>query len=290
MTGGVSWIGGRARRALYRRVLSKIPRGAQTALGSSRLLRPIRDWLFRTGGRPRLFEGKIRFENLSFRFAAPLRTLHVAETKGIESRISRLAMSQCFPGAVCLDVGANYGFISLVMALSAAPHGRVFSFEPARFIFDALLSNGRTNGLEGVCRPVNAFVTDRPHPPTENAPSVSVDEFVESEKLPRVDFIKIDTDGGDAAVLRGAARTLARFHPIVVVELTSRQTREHPWIYERLRSEGYSCADTSGNAVVPPAWPTNVFASVEGLLRPPPRGSFAAAAPGARAAAGESDG
>lgn len=45
--------------------------------------------------------------------------------------------------------------------------------------------------------------------------------------LKRVDFVKIDTDGYDLKVFRGALKTLRRHHPVVVTEFVSRDLAKH---------------------------------------------------------------
>jgi len=49
--------------------------------------------------------------------------------------------------------------------------------------------------------------------------TVTIDEFVHKNDIDRVDFIKIDTDGNELAVLRGAKETLCAFHPVIVFEI-----------------------------------------------------------------------
>jgi hypothetical protein len=52
---------------------------------------------------------------------------------------------------------------------------------------------------------------------------VSVDDVVRDTPLERVDVVKIDVDGAELEVLRGAQRTLERFHPHLFVEVHSRE-------------------------------------------------------------------
>jgi hypothetical protein len=49
----------------------------------------------------------------------------------------------------------------------------------------------------------------------------TLDHYVESERLQRVDVIKIDVEGGELGVLTGAQRTLATFKPCVYVEVSA---------------------------------------------------------------------
>ncbi len=54
---------------------------------------------------------------------------------------------------------------------------------------------------------------------SQSSSGVSVDDMVDDASLRRVDVIKIDVDGAEADVLRGAHRTLERFHPHLFVEV-----------------------------------------------------------------------
>lgn len=159
-------------------------------------------------------------------------------------------------GAICFDIGAEYGLYTLTFARRIGERGRVFSFEPLpgpyRFlsrvvrwlrapnvtvhrlalgerIHEATLSLPRRRWL-----PVHgrAFVTDDAHGPGPNAefprevrvPSAvsTVDVAVAEAGLTRVDFIKIDVEGYEPAVLRGALRTLERFRPALLIEIEDR--------------------------------------------------------------------
>ena len=52
---------------------------------------------------------------------------------------------------------------------------------------------------------------------SEVAQIVSLDEYVREKNLPRVDFIKLDVEGAELDVLRGAAATIARYKPILAL-------------------------------------------------------------------------
>jgi FkbM family methyltransferase len=55
----------------------------------------------------------------------------------------------------------------------------------------------------------------------------TLDTVVEEEGLARVDWIKIDVEGGEAGVLRGAIRTLTNFRPRLLIE---DHTDIYPWV------------------------------------------------------------
>jgi precorrin-6B methylase 2 len=205
---------------------------------------------------------------MNFEFAAPIKILHRAQVRGIESIICRLIIDRCKPGDVCIDVGASYGFITVIMGCCVRPKGSVLSFEPDSDAFRALEMNVQLNTLSGICTPIQAFVGSASKS-VSNIRIVTIDEIVGQMNIPRVDFIKIDVDGAEADVLRGAMRTIARWQPIVVIEMNA----EHEFIVDTLESNGYVCADMHGNPVQRGHWPPNVIAGKE-LLSVPPRGFF----------------
>lgn len=47
----------------------------------------------------------------------------------------------------------------------------------------------------------------------------TVDDFVAEARLDRLDFIKIDAEGSDFEVLKGARRTVERFRPTILLEI-----------------------------------------------------------------------
>ena len=52
---------------------------------------------------------------------------------------------------------------------------------------------------------------------TDTAQITTLDSYVNENNLPRVDFIKLDVEGAELDVLRGAAATIARFKPILAL-------------------------------------------------------------------------
>lgn len=131
---------------------------------------------------------------------------------------------------ICLDAGANIGYHSILMARQSS-HGSVHSFEPTR-TFSMLEKNVLHSGARNVFLNKVALGATGGRKrerlyriwgqPSERYSGgwTTIDDYCTEKKLNRLDFIKIDVDGFDFEVLLGARRTLERFRPATIVEIT----------------------------------------------------------------------
>ena len=145
-------------------------------------------------------------------------------------------------GAVFVDVGANVGLYTCTMAAHVGSRGHVFAFEPVEENLEALRRNVALNRLGNVSI-LPVALSDRDQhlqmyaPPEHRGGSsgsisakdpgagvpmgstnaVRLDDVFEGSRL---DAIKLDVEGHEPEVLRGAAGTLHRFRPIILCEVT----------------------------------------------------------------------
>jgi FkbM family methyltransferase len=132
--------------------------------------------------------------------------------------------------STCVDVGANVGYYTLLMA-SLAPEGSVHAFEPISDNCDLLIASLEENGYEHVsvrCAALGAaagtaeFVVAadsafssledtarRPVLAGIRVPVMTLDSYCEQERIGRIDFLKIDVEGAEEQVLAGATRLLS---------------------------------------------------------------------------------
>ncbi|SRR5258706_1987989 len=149
------------------------------------------------------------------------------------------------PGDVVLDIGAAFGsYMIPALALGAFVH----AWNPEQYDTSVLLQNLALNGYND--EPTNAmswrihrlcvygqkgFLSakeDQTFSLTEQEgmwPCMSIDQFVEEQKLERVDWVKMDVEGSEVEAMRGAEDTIKRFKPRFVIEnhLFKRSTIEN---------------------------------------------------------------
>jgi FkbM family methyltransferase len=163
---------------------------------------------------------------------------------------------------IIIDVGSNYGFLSLVWAASL-PELSIHSYEIHPSIFQTLTSAGEENGFSNL----NVFqqaVSDKMQTlffrlkgstasieinvqnlaKQYRVESVTLDYNYLSKVHPPIVAIKIDTDGSDYNVLVGAENLIKTFKPLVIVE-----TNNDPRIINFLFDVGYNIKDMAGNVI-----------------------------------------
>lgn len=129
-----------------------------------------------------------------------------------EVELNRHLRRICRPGTMTFDVGGQYGYDALVFAKMTG--GQVITFECDDAVFARMAHTITLNPrLAPLVVPVKAVVG------TGQDGSVSIDEYSAKSFIP--DFIKVDVEGAEVNVLRGAEQVLATRHPAVVVEVHS---------------------------------------------------------------------
>lgn len=166
------------------------------------VLRPLRDALMRPG----------RVVRVPMGMAAGVR-LEVDENGSVhtylgtaELELARHVRRAATPGAVCFDVGGHDGWYAMIFArLTGAP---VVSFEADADAVDRMKRNlARNPSLAGLVSVRHEMVGQD-----------TIDRLVSSGAVPAPSLLKVDVDGGEVAVLRGAAGVLREHRPHVIVE------------------------------------------------------------------------
>ena len=139
---------------------------------------------------------------------------------------------------VFIDVGANIGKYTIKIGNSLKMNGRVISFEPENDNFEMLKKNTKLNNLKNTTL-INKALSDKKgklklylakgnlghHSLVEKVGEKyeevevdTLDNILKELKISKVDLIKIDVEGAENLVLKGALETLKNSHPKIVFE------------------------------------------------------------------------
>ena len=156
-------------------------------------------------------------------------------------------------GATFVDVGANFGIYALRAAPLVGPAGHVIAVEPnpeALLLLQANIaaSDAGMVAVAPVACSDSESTLDLYVAPKANSGETSfsrtnasqegaiahtyrvrtrpLDDIIRESGVTRVDAIKIDVEGAEYLVLKGAQQTLDRFHPTLLVEMVERQLRQ----------------------------------------------------------------
>lgn len=189
----------------------------------------------------------------------PLEWSVLEGTEAAEGRTAEVFDRLLAPGRVVLDVGANVGYYSLTAAARVGASGRVIAFEPGPTVARRLRENAELNGLANLTV-VQAAVADAPGTHrfqlaedsegsslyegaadavgTVEVAVTTLDREVSERGLTRVDLVKIDAEGAEVGVLRGARRLLSGADaPALVVEANPVTLKAAGESMESLRAE-----------------------------------------------------
>jgi FkbM family methyltransferase len=176
-----------------------------------------------------------------------------------ETEVTEAVRTAVQPGQVALDLGANIGYHTLLLAQQVGPLGKVIAFEPLPGVFKVLQENIALNGYRNVvlenkavasCSgPVNLKINDAdPLTSTVSIVSgggieiqaVSLDDYF-AESGEKVAFVKMDVEHAEAQVIEGMERLLRKDRPIMLIELHAFSILgdRHPALL-RIEDAGYS--------------------------------------------------
>lgn len=181
-------------------------------------------------------------------------------------------------GSVVVDIGANFGYNSVLMAKKAGPQGKLYSFEPQRLMFQQLNANIVLNDIQNAytynialgneSNKVLSMETIDLNKECVNIGALSIGsggEQIRSTKLDdfdlqKVDFLKIDAQGYEKFILEGAEKTIRKSMPTIFIEIEGHHLVKFgvttDEIYDRLSSFGYQIYKINND------WPYDHICSV----------------------------
>ena len=169
-------------------------------------------------------------------------SLYWSGLQAFEPETVNLYMHLLRHASVVFDIGAYTGLYTLLAAVERRDR-TVHAFEPVPKTFEALVRNVEVNNLDNV-HPVWTAVADidgetqlyipqsttlpftasikkgfRKVQTSTAVPVLTIDAYVEANGVPCVDLMKIDTEGTEHQVLRGARTVLERDSPLIICEV-----------------------------------------------------------------------
>jgi FkbM family methyltransferase len=182
-----------------------------------------------------------------------------------ESWITLAMLRALKPGMVAVDVGANYGYFSILMGRCVGRTGKVVAFEPNPDMATLARKSLWISGIRQVDevrdeaaysttgeqvrffipdeRPMNArVVTEAPYAGTLiDVPTVRLDDVLPD----KVDFIKIDAEGGEREIWRGMSKTIENNRQLqIFLEFNPKRTAHydpHEFL-KTIREDGFDLA------------------------------------------------
>lgn len=204
-----------------------------------------------------------------------------------ELRLLKYIMRNLRTGATMIDVGANIGFMCQLASTVVGPDGRVFAFEPSATALAYLRGNvadfdnveivpvaamdrvGTVTFFEGSGAAMVSSSTVESHAldrtPSKireiTVPTTTLDTFCADRSL-SPDMLKIDVEGAEISVLKGAEKLLDATRPGIVMEVSLRDDeyeQQYAPSVALLAQHGYVPhvlnADGTASAITPPQIP-----------------------------------
>lgn len=160
-------------------------------------------------------------------------------------------------GMIVIDVGANFGYYTLLFGAMVGQSGRVIAIEPspntARFLRKTLELNGlsaRTQIFENAADaksgetvrlyvnpldPKNDTVVNAALPGSVLVSTIAIDDICAD--LEKVDMIKIDAEGAEEGIIAGMSQTIERFSPTIVLEFNAARYKDARGFLQNLMSK-----------------------------------------------------
>jgi FkbM family methyltransferase len=140
-------------------------------------------------------------------------------------------------GDYVIDAGANIGVFSMHAAEKIGRTGKVYAFEPIKEAFTVIENSATLNKLSKTITPIPLalgkeistvdfkFSIDKIGGSAPNATAgnfltvdvTTIDDFIRTEKIKKINFIKMDIEGAECDALRGASKTIRDFKPRLAI-------------------------------------------------------------------------
>jgi FkbM family methyltransferase len=198
-----------------------------------------------------------------------------------EEDLSKMVLTHLKPGMVFLDIGAHFGYFTLLGSFLVGKEGQVHSFEPSPSSYLILAANasGKRNIVVNNCAAFSkrgvisiydygirysAFnsiygarlpqdVLSKLTVSKFEIESISIDEYVNKNKIVP-GFVKIDAENAEYEILAGMDKTIDMFHPIISIEvgdIGARRISESKELISFLINKTYKAYEFKEGKIVP---------------------------------------
>ncbi len=166
------------------------------------------------------------------------------------------------PGSIVYDVGANIGYVSLLLSRQVGENGKVIAIEALPVNGQRMQRNFSLNAFAGNITPMHAAVVDKQrkvkflvHASTSMGKAdgsagrdelykdelevngISLDNFIFEQKNPRPAAVKMDIEGGEVLAVRGMSRMLTELKPLLLIELHGQEAAAV--VFETMKEHDY---------------------------------------------------
>lgn len=194
-----------------------------------------------------------------------------------EKKEQELCRGVIKPGQIVFDVGAHVGNYTRLFSELVGPSGHVYAFEPTHLVFNKLKMNAGLSNITLINQAVYSIsgkfklhefeqgfdvfnslrVPTTDHKPVRivQVDAVSLDWFCKSNKILSVDYLKIDTEGAEREIFRGAEKLLTQKRIGYIQFEISRAFLDgfgiNPsQVFEELWNKGYECHIINTNGTI----------------------------------------
>ncbi|MDJ0703818.1 MAG: FkbM family methyltransferase [Leptolyngbyaceae cyanobacterium MO_188.B28] len=196
--------------------------------------------------------------------------VNIAEPIGIQSYFFHinpfawLASTLISSGDVCIDVGANMGHYTFLMASIVGSSGKVISFEPQPYYFSLIQDSIKLNDLHNTIvenkalwdesgKKLNFYLSENPNNSGTSSlinhglylnekrslevETITIFDYIEDHNIEKINLIKIDVERAEFQVLQGMRTLLLKNS----VDFLIVETCAHGLSHELLKQLGYRC-------------------------------------------------
>jgi FkbM family methyltransferase len=199
-----------------------------------------------------------------------------------EEGLTRMVLEYLDEGDVFIDVGAHFGYYTLLGSLLVGNRGQVHSFEPTPSTCQILRRNTNNNhnvvinsyalysesknlsfnDFGVVYSLSNTLTNARPEgnglgkstPQKITVEAIRLDDYVKNQGIKKVDFVKIDAEFAEFEILQGMTRTISLMRPLISIEIGDanipagiKSSRE---VITWLCQKGYEAYEYNGRDIV----------------------------------------